>query len=106
MLPLEELHPARDLVGNALARQLQLDVERLEVRAVKNRDVGERAAFVEQALDAFDDELGLLAPVHGLDEKRLVGVRPVGAQLLVEMAPLGLRLEHAVGEGEDLRVDR
>jgi hypothetical protein len=45
---LEELHAARDLVGDLLPRELQLEVERLEMRAVEHGDVAERAALVEQ----------------------------------------------------------
>ena len=41
---LEETHPGADLVGNPPARQLDLELQRLVVRAVEDGEVGELVA--------------------------------------------------------------
>ena len=60
------------------------------------------ALVLEQRADALDDELGLLAVVHRLDDVGLLAVAARGAQLLVEVPALGLGQEDAVGEVQDL----
>ena len=73
------------------------------MRAVEDGDlVHGHALVLHECADALEDELGLLAVVHALHEKRLLGVAAGGAELLVEVAALGLGEQDAVGEGEDL----
>ena len=98
----EEADAARDLIRNLESRQLELDVEGVEMGAVKDGDVGEGTALVDEAADALDDELGLLTSVDGLYEVGFFGVGAVGAEFFFEGAALGLSEEDAVGEGEDL----
>ncbi len=61
MLLLEKAHARTDLVRNAAARELDLQLERLMVGAVEDRDLVERSPFVTQLEDALRHELGLLA---------------------------------------------
>ena len=49
---LEEADAARDLVGDLQPGQLELEVERLEMRPVEDGDVAQRAALVERARGA------------------------------------------------------
>src|SRR5690606_12693545 len=98
----EEADAAGDLIRDLQARELELDIERLEMRAVEDRDVAERAALVDEAADALHDKLRLLASVHGLDEIRLLRIGARGAEFLLEAAAFRLREQNAVGEGEDL----
>lgn len=106
VLALEEFHAACNEIGDTAFGEFDLDFERLKVGAVEDGDVGEGAAFVHEAADAFDDKLGLFAGVHGLDEKGFLGVGAVGAEFFFKVASAGLCFEDAVGEGEDLGVER
>ena len=61
----------------------------------------QRPAFVDESLDALDDERRLLARVERLHEEGLFVVGPRRAQLLVEMPALGLGGQHSVGKGQN-----
>ena len=104
VLALEKLYTAGDLVGHAGAGKRELDLEREKMRTVKNRDFVERdAVVVDERTDALENEIGLLAVIHGLDDERFLGISAVGAEFFFEVAALGLGFEDTVGEGEDLR---
>ena len=77
MLLLEEAQARADLVRNAAARQLDLQLEGLMVRAVEDRDLGERRPLVAQLEDALGDELGLLRR-RRRSRRRRPERRPVG----------------------------
>ena len=43
----------------------------MEVRPIEHGDISQRPAFVDQSLDALDDEQRLLTRVERLHQKRL-----------------------------------
>ena len=99
----EETHAACDLVRNLEAGQFDLEIEGLEVRPIEHSDIAERLSFVPQPAQALNHELSLLPAVHRLDQEGLLAVRPGRLEHLVEMAPLRLGEQDAVGEIQDLR---
>ena len=60
---LEKTNAARDLIGNAAARKLELQLDRVIVRAVEDGDLVQLDSFVAQLENALGDELRLLAAV-------------------------------------------
>ena len=98
---LEEARSRADLVRDAAPGQLDLQLERLVVRAVEHRDVRQLLALVVPLEDPLADEARLVGDVGERDHG---GHRPGvarGAQLLRKL-PLVLR-DGRVGEREDLR---
>ncbi len=74
------------------------------MRTIEDGDLAGGHAFVlDEGAGALEDEIGLLAVVDGLDDEGFLAVLAGGAEFLVEVAALGLGLEHAVGELENLR---
>ena len=60
---LEKTNAARDLIGNAAARKLELQFDRVIMRAIKHRDFVQLDPFVAQFQNALGDELRLFAAV-------------------------------------------
>ena len=60
---LEKTNAARDLIGNAAARQLELQLDRVIVRTIEHSDLVQLDPFVAQLENALGDELRLLAAV-------------------------------------------
>src|SRR3954471_9505431 len=60
----EKSDTTRNLIGDLETGKLELDVEGLKVRAIKDADVRKRAPFVHQATNPLHDELRLFAAIH------------------------------------------
>ena len=60
---LEKTDAARDLIGNAAPRELQLQFDRMIMRAVEHRDFIQLDPFVAQLENPLGDELRLLAAI-------------------------------------------
>ncbi len=60
---LEKSNAARDLIGNAAPRKLQLQFDRVKVRAIQDRDLVQVHVFVAQLQNSLRDELRLFAAV-------------------------------------------
>ena len=72
---LEEAHAAADDERDAAPRELELDLHRVVVRAVEDRDLGERDALVAQLEHALRDERRLLLHVAAGHERRAASRR-------------------------------
>ena len=68
---LEESNAARDLIGNAATRQLQLQFDGVVMRAVKHRDVAQVNIFVAQFQDSLGDKLRLFASIVQCHQRRV-----------------------------------
>ena len=100
MTLLEEAGPGADLVRDAASGQLDLQLERLVVGAVENREVRERVPLVVPLEQPLRDEARLLGDVGQRDDR---GQRPLaarGAKVFLEL--LLVVRDRGVGERQDL----
>src|SRR3981081_831770 len=68
---LEKTDPARDLIWNATARKLQLQLDGVVMRAIKHCDVSQINIFISQLENSLCDKLSLLAAIVQRDDSRL-----------------------------------
>src|ERR1700676_2584346 len=68
---LEKTNPARDLIWNATARKLQLQLDGVVMRAIKHCDVAQINIFISQLENSLCDKLRLLAAIVQHDDSRL-----------------------------------
>lgn len=65
----EEADAGGDDVGDVLFGEFHLEVHGVEVGSVEDGDITEMVAFGEEAVDAFDDEGGLLSGIWDGDDE-------------------------------------
>ena len=71
MCLLEEPNAAGDLIGDTAPRKLQLQLNRVIMRAIKHGDVAQIDLFIAQFENSLRDKLRLLSPVVERDQGRL-----------------------------------
>ena len=71
---LEEPNAAGDLIRNPAPRKLQLQLDRVIMRAIEHGDLVKIDIFITQFEDALGDKLRLLGAIIERDKRRLHGV--------------------------------
>ena len=97
---LEEADAGADHEGDPAPRQLELDLHRVVVGPVEDRDLGERHPLVAQLQHPLRREGGLLEEIAARHQRRQWPVGPHAGELLLEL--LEVAGDRGVGQREDL----